>query len=57
VGFVAAVLGIAVPSDLAINEELGRKEGMSNQYCNLDLLYQIRGELDRAELSDKPCHQ
>ena len=34
---------------LAINEALGRKEGMANQYGNLGNLYQTRGELDRAE--------
>ena len=33
---------------LAIDKELGRKEGMANQYGNLGNVYQIRGELDRA---------
>jgi len=33
---------------LAIDQELGRKEGMANQYGNLGLIYQTRGELDRA---------
>lgn len=33
---------------LALNEELGRKEGMAIQYSNLGLVYQTRGELGRA---------
>ena len=34
---------------LAIEEALGRKEGMASQYGNLGNLYQTRGDLDRAE--------
>ena len=34
---------------LAINEELGRKEGMASGYGNLGNLYETRGDLDRAE--------
>ncbi len=34
---------------LAINEKLGRQEGIAIQYCNLGLLYRTPGELDRAE--------
>jgi len=34
---------------LAVNEELGRKEGMASQYGNLGILYETRGDLDRAE--------
>ena len=34
---------------LAINEKLGRQEGMAGDYGNLGLIYQQRGELDRAE--------
>ena len=34
---------------LAINEALGRKEGMASAYGNLGNLYQTRGDLDRAE--------
>ena len=34
---------------LAIDEKLGRQDGMANEYGNLGLLYQMRGELDRAE--------
>ena len=34
---------------LAINEALGRKEGMANQYGNLGIVYQTRGDLDGAE--------
>ena len=34
---------------LAINEKLGRQEGMASQYGNLGLIYRTRGELDRAE--------
>ena len=33
---------------LGLNEALGRKEGMANQYGNLGIVYQTRGELDRA---------
>jgi Flp pilus assembly protein TadD len=34
---------------LAINEELGRKEGMAANYGNLGVSYQTRGDLDQAE--------
>ncbi len=34
---------------LEINEALGRKEGMANQYGNLGNLEQTRGNLDAAE--------
>ena len=34
---------------LAINEQLGRREGMANQYGNLGNVYSTRGDLDRAE--------
>ncbi len=34
---------------LELHEALGRKEGMANAYGNLGNLYEIRGELDRAE--------
>ncbi len=34
---------------LALDEELGRKEGMASDYNNLGLIYQDRGELDEAE--------
>ncbi len=34
---------------LAIEEELGRKEGMASQYGNLGILYGTRGELEPAE--------
>ncbi len=34
---------------LAIDEKLGRQEGMASCYSDLGLTYQIRGELDRAE--------
>ena len=34
---------------LAINEALGRKEGISIQYGNLGILYKTRGELESAE--------
>ncbi len=34
---------------LAIEEKLGRPEGMANQYGNLGLIYRTRGDLDRAE--------
>ena len=34
---------------LAINEKLGRQEGMASEYGNLGVVYQTRGELDRAE--------
>ena len=33
---------------LAINEALGRQEGMASDYGNLGIVYQTRGELDRA---------
>ncbi|MEM9065484.1 MAG: tetratricopeptide repeat protein [Planctomycetota bacterium] len=34
---------------LALNEELGRKEGMAANYGNLGLIYLTRGDLDRAK--------
>ena len=34
---------------LAIEEALGRKEGMASDYGNLGLIYQTRGDLDQAE--------
>jgi protein O-GlcNAc transferase len=34
---------------LELNQALGYKEGMANQYGNLGLVYRIRGDLDRAE--------
>ncbi|NLI55856.1 tetratricopeptide repeat protein [bacterium] len=34
---------------LAINEELGRKEGMANDYGNLGILYETCGDLKAAE--------
>jgi tetratricopeptide (TPR) repeat protein len=34
---------------LAINEKLGRQEGMAASYGNLGNIYWTRGELDRAE--------
>jgi hypothetical protein len=34
---------------LKLNEELGSKEGMANTHCNLGVIYQTRGDLDRAE--------
>ncbi|MFO0971979.1 MAG: tetratricopeptide repeat protein [Phycisphaerae bacterium] len=34
---------------LAINEKLGRLEGMAAAYGNLGLIYQTRGDLDQAE--------
>jgi len=34
---------------LAVNEELGRKEGMANAYGNLGVLYATRGDLKGAE--------
>ena len=34
---------------LALNESLGRKEGMASLYGNLGNLYLTRGDLDRAE--------
>lgn len=33
---------------LAINTELGSKEGMANQYGNLGIVYETRGNLDQA---------
>ena len=33
---------------LAIETELGRKEGMAADYGNLGIVYKIRGELGRA---------
>jgi protein O-GlcNAc transferase len=33
---------------LAINEELGRKEGMASDYGNLGWIQQERGKLDQA---------
>ena len=34
---------------LAIEEDLGRKEGMASDYGNLGILYADKGELDQAE--------
>ena len=34
---------------LAIEEKLGRLEGIARQYGNLGIIYQTRGELDKAE--------
>jgi len=34
---------------LAIDEKLGRQEGMANHYGNLGNVYKTRGDLDRAE--------
>ena len=34
---------------LAINEKLGRLEGVASDYGNLGLIYMTRGELDKAE--------
>ncbi len=34
---------------LSIEEELGRKEGMAIVYGNMGNVYQIRGDLDKAE--------
>ncbi|MGI8426825.1 MAG: tetratricopeptide repeat protein [Actinomycetota bacterium] len=34
---------------LAIEEKLGRQEGMASDYGNLEVIYQARGELERAE--------
>ena len=34
---------------LALEEELGRKEGMASDYGNLGIVYRTRGDLDRAE--------
>ncbi|MCH7540050.1 MAG: hypothetical protein IH999_06595 [Proteobacteria bacterium] len=33
---------------LALNEELGRKEGLANQYGNLGNVYEARGDLEKA---------
>ena len=33
---------------LALNEELGRKEGMATDYGNLGIVHRTRGELDEA---------
>ena len=33
----------------SFEEELGSKEGMANAYGNLGIIYQTRGDLDRAE--------
>ena len=33
---------------LAINEKLGRREGMADNYGNLGLNYEARGDLDQA---------
>jgi tetratricopeptide (TPR) repeat protein len=38
---------------LAIAEKLGSREGMASAYGNLGLIYQTRGELDRAEEMQK----
>lgn len=37
-------------------EALGRKVSMANQYNNLDLIYQTRGELDQVEAMLKKSH-
>jgi len=34
---------------LAIYEKLGLEEGMANQYSNLGVVYQQRGDLEQAE--------
>jgi Flp pilus assembly protein TadD len=34
---------------LALEEELGHKEGMASDYGNLGLIYRTRGDLDTAE--------
>ena len=34
---------------LALNEELGRKEGRASVYGNLGLIFKARGDLDQAE--------
>ena len=34
---------------LALEERLGHKEGMANDYYNIGILYQLRGELENAE--------
>ena len=34
---------------LAIEEKLGRKEGMANNYLNLGIIFRTRGDLGRAE--------
>ncbi|MCP5204916.1 MAG: hypothetical protein H6992_12250 [Pseudomonadales bacterium] len=34
---------------LAIEEALGRKEGMASDYGNLGILYKTQGELEQAE--------
>jgi Tfp pilus assembly protein PilF len=34
---------------LAIDEALGRKEGMANAYFNLGIVHLTRGELTQAE--------
>ncbi len=34
---------------IAINEALGRKEGVASDYGNLGNVYQVRGDLDKAE--------
>ncbi len=33
---------------LEIDEKLGRLEGMANQYGNLGVIYQARGDLERS---------
>jgi tetratricopeptide (TPR) repeat protein len=38
---------------LALSEELGRKEGMANNYGNLGNVYQTRGDLEQAEAAWK----
>lgn len=35
---------------LKLDEELGRKEGMANQYGNLGIIHGERGDLDKAEV-------
>ena len=34
---------------MAIEKELGRKQGMASDYGNMGIVYQIRGDLDKAE--------
>jgi Flp pilus assembly protein TadD len=34
---------------LTLHETIGNKEGIANAYGNLGIMYQIRGDLDKAE--------
>jgi len=34
---------------LAINQEIGSEEGMAYNYANLGIVYQSRGDLDKAK--------